>query len=94
MIDRIYSKMWAHAHLDLTSRLAQEMPEMPSLLEKNRVVFFQRVATLCAHNVQIFQRLESGYDQMVHPQKRSILQQVLDEVIGWCWSSRTRWRHQ
>ncbi|KAK1173858.1 dynein regulatory complex protein 11 isoform X1 [Acipenser oxyrinchus oxyrinchus] len=77
-----YNKMWAHAHLDLTSLLAQEMPEMPSPLEKDRVVFFQRVATLYVRYVQIFRRLESGYDQMVHPQKRRILRQLLDGVIG------------
>ncbi|MBN3281502.1 DRC11 protein, partial [Polyodon spathula] len=77
-----YNKMWAHAHLDLTSLLTQEMPEMPPPLEKDRVVFFQRVATLYVRYVQIFRRLESGYDQMVHPQKRRILRQLLDGVMG------------
>ncbi|MGH0133774.1 UNVERIFIED_CONTAM: hypothetical protein FKN15_063432 [Acipenser sinensis] len=77
-----YNKMWAHVHLDLTNLLAQEMPEMPPPLEKDRVVFFQRVATLYVRYVQIFRRLESVYDQMVHPQKRRILRQLLDGVIG------------
>ncbi|MGH0148940.1 UNVERIFIED_CONTAM: hypothetical protein FKN15_046324 [Acipenser sinensis] len=58
------------------------MPEMPPPLEKDRVVFFQRVATLYVRYVQIFRRLESVYDQMVHPQKRRILRQLLDGVIG------------
>ncbi len=32
--------------------------------------------------MQIFRQLEEAYDQSVHPQKRRVIRQVLDSVIG------------
>lgn len=40
------------------------------------------LATFYIKYVQIFHNLESAYDQIVHPQKRLIIRQVLDGVMG------------
>lgn len=46
------------------------------------MVFFQRLATLYVRYVQIFRQLEEAYDQVVHPQKRKVIREVLDGVMG------------
>lgn len=46
------------------------------------MVFFQRLATLYVRYVQIFRHLEEAYDQSVHPQKRRVIRQVLEGVMG------------
>ncbi|KAM9475080.1 dynein regulatory complex protein 11-like [Clarias gariepinus] len=77
-----YNKLWTDAHGELTDLLSQELPPEPLQPEKDRVVFFQRVATLYVRYVQIFRQLEEAYDQIVHPQKRRLIRDVLDGVIG------------
>uniref|UniRef100_A0A8C4RZ76 Zgc:153738 n=1 Tax=Erpetoichthys calabaricus TaxID=27687 RepID=A0A8C4RZ76_ERPCA len=77
-----YNLMWNDAHLELENILIQETSEKPHSPEKDRVVFFQQLATLYVRYIQIFRRLETAYDQMAHPQKRRVLQLVLDGVMG------------
>ncbi|CAB1324598.1 unnamed protein product [Coregonus sp. 'balchen'] len=77
-----YNKLWANAQVELNSLLAQEFPVQPPRPEKDRVVFFQRLATLYVRYVQIFRQLEEAYDQVVHPQKRRVIREVLDGVMG------------
>ncbi len=43
---------------------------------------FQLLATMYIKYIQIFRRLESCYDQIVHPQKRRVLRHVLDGAMG------------
>ncbi|XP_039609173.1 dynein regulatory complex protein 11 isoform X2 [Polypterus senegalus] len=77
-----YNMMWNDAHLELENILIQETSEKPHSPEKDRMVFFQQLATLYVRYIQIFRRLETAYDQMVHPQKRRVLQLILDGVMG------------
>lgn len=46
------------------------------------MVVFQMLASFYIKYVQIFRNLEAAYDQIVHPQKRLIIRQVLDGVMG------------
>ncbi|KAB5567105.1 hypothetical protein PHYPO_G00228940 [Pangasianodon hypophthalmus] len=46
------------------------------------MVFFQRLATLYVRYVRIFRELEEAYDQIIQPQKRRLIRDVLDGVIG------------
>lgn len=62
--------------------LDQELPEEPLRPERDRVVFFQRIATLYVCYAQIFRKLDEAYDQSVHPQKRRAIRQVLEGVMG------------
>ncbi|XP_041913607.1 dynein regulatory complex protein 11 isoform X1 [Alosa sapidissima] len=77
-----YNKLWADAHFELNSLLIQELPAQPARPEKDRVVFYQRLATLYVRYVQIFRRIEEAYDQITHPQKKRVIRQVLDGVMG------------
>ncbi|XP_043923534.1 IQ and AAA domain-containing protein 1-like [Protopterus annectens] len=82
MSHRTYNKMWASAQTSINDLLVQEMPQEPRKPERDRVVFFQMLATLYVRYIQIFRKLETAYDQIVHPQKRRILRLVLDGVMG------------
>ncbi|XP_022525969.2 dynein regulatory complex protein 11 [Astyanax mexicanus] len=82
MSHSLYSKLWSGAQEELGSLLTQELPAEPLRPERDRVVFFQRLATLYVRYVQIFRQLEEAYDQIVQPQKRILIRQVLDNVIG------------
>ncbi|KAJ8403244.1 hypothetical protein AAFF_G00354610 [Aldrovandia affinis] len=77
-----YNMIWTEAQGQLNSLLTQELPAQPSHSEKDRVVFFQRLVTLYVSYVRIFKQLEEAYDQMVHPQKRRVIRDVLDGVMG------------
>lgn len=77
-----YNKLWSEAHEELSCLLDQELPEEPLRPERDRVVFFQRIATLYVCYAQIFRKLDEAYDQSVHPQKRRAIRQVLEGVMG------------
>nr|AAI24724.1 Zgc:153738 [Danio rerio] len=77
-----YNSLWSEAHEELSCLLPQELPEEPIRPERDRVVFFQRIATFYVRYVQIFRHLEEAYDLSVHPQKRRVIRQVLDSVMG------------
>ncbi|XP_053286786.1 dynein regulatory complex protein 11 [Pleuronectes platessa] len=82
MSQRAYNELWADVQLELSRLLAEELPAEPLHPEKDRVVFFQRVALFYVRYLQIFRKLEEIYDQVVHPQKRRLIRTILDGVIG------------
>ncbi|KAM3876176.1 dynein regulatory complex protein 11 [Diretmus argenteus] len=82
MSQSTYNKLWVDAQVELSSHLTQELPAHPPRPEKDRVVFFQRLATLYVRYIQIFRQLEEAYDQVVHPQKRRAIRVILDGVMG------------
>ncbi|XP_034162267.2 dynein regulatory complex protein 11 [Pangasianodon hypophthalmus] len=77
-----YNKLWTEAHEELSDLLSQELPPEPLRPERDRMVFFQRLATLYVRYVRIFRELEEAYDQIIQPQKRRLIRDVLDGVIG------------
>ncbi|KAJ0032484.1 hypothetical protein NQD34_002565, partial [Periophthalmus magnuspinnatus] len=82
MSQRTYNQLWADAQSELTQLLAAELPPEPLRPEKDRVVFFQRLAVLYVRYLQVFRDLEIAYDQVVHPQKRVVIRANLDGVMG------------
>ncbi|XP_056629458.1 dynein regulatory complex protein 11-like [Triplophysa dalaica] len=79
MSDRTYKTLWSEAHGELSCVLARELSEEPV---RDRGKFFQKLATLYVLYLQIFRKLEEAYDQSVHPQKRRVMRQVLEGVMG------------
>uniref|UniRef100_G1KYI0 IQ motif containing with AAA domain 1 n=1 Tax=Anolis carolinensis TaxID=28377 RepID=G1KYI0_ANOCA len=79
---RTYNKIWADAQESLNSLLQKEIEEKSQRPLKDRLVVFQMLATFYIKYVQIFRNLEAAYDQIVHPQKRLIIRQMLDSVMG------------
>ncbi|XP_063173921.1 dynein regulatory complex protein 11 [Candoia aspera] len=82
MSHNTYNKIWAEAQESLNCLLQKEIEEKSQKPLKDRLVVFQMLATFYIKYVQIFHNLESAYDQTVHPQKRLIIRQVLDGVMG------------
>uniref|UniRef100_A0A8C0H1G8 IQ motif containing with AAA domain 1 like n=1 Tax=Chelonoidis abingdonii TaxID=106734 RepID=A0A8C0H1G8_CHEAB len=77
-----YMRMWLESQAALKELLAQELPSQPPRPEKDQRLFFHMLATLFLRYTQILRCLETCYDQMVHPQKRRVLQHMLDGVMG------------
>uniref|UniRef100_A0A3P8QLU2 AAA+ ATPase domain-containing protein n=1 Tax=Astatotilapia calliptera TaxID=8154 RepID=A0A3P8QLU2_ASTCA len=82
MSQRTYNQLWADAQLELSCLLEEELPAEPPGPEKDRVVFFQRLAVLFVRYTQIFRQLEKAYDLVVHPQKRRFIHSALESVMG------------
>uniref|UniRef100_A0A8C3S8L3 IQ motif containing with AAA domain 1 n=1 Tax=Chelydra serpentina TaxID=8475 RepID=A0A8C3S8L3_CHESE len=74
--------MWAEAQEALNSLLQREIEDKPPKVQKDRITVFQTLATFYIKYVQIFCNLETAYDQIVHPQKRLVIRQVLEGVMG------------
>uniref|UniRef100_UPI0037E85F5E dynein regulatory complex protein 11 isoform X1 n=2 Tax=Semicossyphus pulcher TaxID=241346 RepID=UPI0037E85F5E len=82
MSQRTFNQVWADAQLELSRLLTEELPAEPPRPEKDRVVFFQRLALLYVRYIQIFRQLEKVYDQVVHPQKRRVIRAIVEGVMG------------
>uniref|UniRef100_A0AAQ5ZR25 IQ motif containing with AAA domain 1 n=1 Tax=Amphiprion ocellaris TaxID=80972 RepID=A0AAQ5ZR25_AMPOC len=82
MSQRTYFQLWADVQVELRRLLDEELPAEPLRPEKDRVVFFQRLATFYVRYIQTLRQLEEAYDLMVHPQKRRLVRQILDSVMG------------
>ncbi|XP_077464271.1 dynein regulatory complex protein 11 isoform X2 [Stigmatopora argus] len=82
MSQRTYNELWAEAQVELSRLLVEELPVEPLKPEKDRVVFFQRLATLYVRYLQVLRQLEKVYDQAVHPQKRRLVLTTLESVMG------------
>ncbi|XP_034279359.1 LOW QUALITY PROTEIN: IQ and AAA domain-containing protein 1-like [Pantherophis guttatus] len=82
MASSTYGKLWQESRRILKELLDQELSTEPRKPEKNRTVFWHRLATLFLRYVQVARRLEACYDQVVHPQKRLALRPLLDSVLG------------
>ncbi|KAM9123063.1 dynein regulatory complex protein 11 [Pangshura tecta] len=77
-----YNKMWAEAQEALNGLLLREIEDKSLKPQKDRITVFQTLATFYIKYVQIFCNLETVYDQIVHPQKRLVIRQVLEGVMG------------
>lgn len=77
----MYNKMWHQTQEALNSLLEKESQKMTKP-QRNKVLFFQMLATFYIKYVQIFRNMENVYDQIVHPQKRMLIRKVLDGVMG------------
>ncbi|XP_038128064.1 dynein regulatory complex protein 11 [Cyprinodon tularosa] len=77
-----YSQMWKEAMLELSHLLAEELPPEPPPPQRDRLVFFQQLATLYVRYIQVFRQLEEAHNGLVHPQKRRLIRVILNGVMG------------
>uniref|UniRef100_A0A8C8DKD4 IQ motif containing with AAA domain 1 n=1 Tax=Oryzias sinensis TaxID=183150 RepID=A0A8C8DKD4_9TELE len=82
MSQRAYNDLWADAQLELSRILAEEQPAEQPQPQKDRVVFFQRVAMLYVRYIQILRKLQKAHELIIHPQKRRAIRKVIDSVMG------------
>ncbi|ERE81836.1 ankyrin repeat and SOCS box protein 18 [Cricetulus griseus] len=78
---RMYNKMWHQTQEALNTLLDKEIQKMTEP-QRNKVLVFQMLATFYIKYVQIFRSMENVYDQIVHPQKRTLIRKILDGVMG------------
>ncbi|NXK55998.1 DRC11 protein, partial [Chauna torquata] len=76
-----YDKIWTNAQKDLDIQLQTEREQFLQP-EKDHVKVFKMLASSYIKYMQIFRNLEKAHDQLVHQQKRAVIRQVLDGVIG------------
>uniref|UniRef100_A0A671KY90 IQ motif containing with AAA domain 1 n=1 Tax=Sinocyclocheilus anshuiensis TaxID=1608454 RepID=A0A671KY90_9TELE len=74
--------MWNAAQGALEDLLEDEYPTMQLRPQKDRLQVFQTLATFYLRYLKIFHALEEVYDRIVHPQKRRVVHQVLEGVMG------------
>ncbi|KAI4888903.1 hypothetical protein NFI96_032048 [Prochilodus magdalenae] len=77
-----YGRIWAEAQGALADLLEDEIPPTQLRPQKDRLQVFQTLSTFYLRYLHIFQRLETVYDQIVHPQKRQVVRHVLEGVMG------------
>ncbi|XP_074885290.1 dynein regulatory complex protein 11 [Buteo buteo] len=80
-MNHTYNKMWTDAQKDLDIQLQREREEFLQP-EKDRVEAFKMLAASYIKYMQIFRNLETAHDRLIHRQKRMVIRQVLDGVIG------------
>ncbi|XP_076363587.1 dynein regulatory complex protein 11 isoform X2 [Tachypleus tridentatus] len=82
MSHNAYNILWAKTQQSLKSTLINDLSSERRFPERDQQVAFKRVAKLYVNYIQIMRSLETCYDQMVHPQKRRLVRQLLDDTIG------------
>ncbi|TPX33247.1 hypothetical protein SmJEL517_g03843 [Synchytrium microbalum] len=82
MSNRTYNELWAEASEKLVSQADYEKSKEAALAPKDRDSALQHLAILYINYVQIFRSVENAYDQVVHPQKRRLLRDLLLSVTG------------
>ncbi|NXT21075.1 DRC11 protein, partial [Syrrhaptes paradoxus] len=76
-----YNKMWTDAQKELDIQLQREREEFVQP-EKDRMKLFRMLAASYIKYMQILRNLETVHDQLLHQQKRTVIRQGLDGVIG------------
>ncbi|KAF8564404.1 IQ and AAA domain-containing protein 1 [Paragonimus westermani] len=82
MSNVLYNKIWKDTQDTLRDLITQEPNPETQKPIKDRVAAFQFLASLYIKYLQVFRNTERCYDQFVHPQKRRLLKQLLELVMG------------
>jgi len=77
-----YDNLWKQAQcsLDILQERETAMASMKPVKDKNAV--YQLLIKTFVEYVGIYQKMELAYDQVIQPQKRLILRELLENVIG------------
>lgn len=77
-----YNIQWNEAQGQIKELLEFEVSPEAQKPDTDRISAFQTVAVLYIKYIQVFRKLEECFYQIVHPQKRIVLQHVLDGTMG------------
>lgn len=78
MANVTFDIMWREAMMELLDQLEAENPEDAALAPKE----LSEWACIYIRYIQILRKLETAYDQMVHPQKRLDMRKALEACLG------------
>nr|XP_020728836.1 IQ and AAA domain-containing protein 1-like [Odocoileus virginianus texanus] len=80
MSEAAYQRLWDSSHLILEELLDQESLLGEAVPDSKRQSFQYRLSSLYLYYLGLLRRFDTLYDQMVQPQKRRLLRQLLDSV--------------
>jgi hypothetical protein len=66
----------------LQELLDQEQPLLEPVPSQDRQSFQYKISMLYLHYLELLRQFDTIYDQMVQPQKRRLLQRLLNGVVG------------
>jgi hypothetical protein len=81
MSNRTYQQAWTDGMNDLVKQIATENAP----LDSSQKLGFEHYAGLYINYVQICNRLEDCYDQMINSQKRDAIKSVIESSGGKVW---------
>ena len=81
MTHQHYNSLWAEAQQEYRAILQDERQGIPDVELVDQVKLFEFLADLYMKYVGVFKKLDTAYDQIVHPQKRPLLRKLLDLSI-------------
>lgn len=79
MSHQMYARKWAEAMQELMEQVQIEY--LPVEQGQAFNVDFKHFALLYIKYMQIYDKLEDCYDQMIHPQKRRTIKEILETVL-------------
>ncbi|ORZ39517.1 hypothetical protein BCR44DRAFT_74550 [Catenaria anguillulae PL171] len=82
MSNRTYNDIWRDLSSEIAEQQEYESPKDPALVPKDRESALIHLSVLYAKYVRMFQKLETTHDQVVHPQKRRLLRDMLMALTG------------
>ncbi|XP_075406898.1 IQ and AAA domain-containing protein 1-like [Tenrec ecaudatus] len=82
MSEGAYQRLWESSHVTLQELLDQEQPLLDPVPDRERHSLQHRLSALYLNYLRLLRSLDIIYDQMLQPQKRRLLRQLLDGVAG------------
>jgi hypothetical protein len=82
MSNATYIRYWNEVNDDLQHQLEYESPQDLALMSKDKASSFQHIASIYIKYIQIYKKIEQTYDQILQPQKRRVIREILLAVMG------------
>jgi len=79
---KTYNELWAQAQLTLDEATKTDSNLLTSKINKDKAVVFKELSTIMVNYVSAINKLDECYDQVIHPQKRILIRNILELSLG------------
>lgn len=79
---KTYNELWAQAQLILDGATKNDSNLLTSKINKDKAVVFKELSTVIVNYVSAINKLDECYDQVIHPQKRILIRNILELSLG------------
>lgn len=79
---RTYNELWAHAQVILDEATKNDSNLLTSKISKDKIVVFKELSTVMVSYISAINKLEECYDQVIQPQKRILIRNILELSLG------------
>ncbi|XP_050535374.1 dynein regulatory complex protein 11 [Daktulosphaira vitifoliae] len=79
---RTYNKLWALAQSVLDENTKIDSNLLTSKINKDKTVLFTEISMVMVNYISAINKLEECYDQVIQPQKRLLIRNILELSIG------------